>query len=125
MRQDDDTATSGVTAGADDPTASTSQLPGDLDESEVRSLPERFSARRILGRGGMGLVLEAHDRTLQRDVAVKVLPLALRSEGAMRTRFLREARAAAVLRHAGIVTIYDVDPKAGFIVMELVRGESL
>ncbi|HEV8322412.1 MAG TPA: serine/threonine-protein kinase, partial [Myxococcota bacterium] len=93
--------------------------------AEEHGLPERFEVKGTLGRGGMGLVLEAHDRTLGRDVAVKILPPAMRDDAATRARFLREARAAANLRHPGIVTVHDLDPVGGFIVMELVRGESL
>src|SRR5262245_22318842 len=75
-----------------------------------RILPERFAARRYIGRGGMGVVIECHDRMLERDVAVKVVSAHPWEDDAARLRFLREARAAATLRHAGIVTVHDVDP---------------
>ncbi|MBI1945802.1 MAG: protein kinase [Deltaproteobacteria bacterium] len=95
-----------------------SDLPLGLD------LPERFQVRRELGRGGMGVVLAVQDRSLGREVAVKVLP-ADKRDPVHRTRFSREAKAAAVLRHPNIVTVFDVDLERDFIVMELVRGESL
>ena len=91
----------------------------------IERLPERYETRRIIGRGGMGVVVEARDRVLERDVAVKILQRRLFTDGMSRARFLREARAASVVDHPVLVTVHDVDPVNGFIVMELVRGESL
>ncbi|MGE5185272.1 MAG: protein kinase domain-containing protein [Acidobacteriota bacterium] len=85
----------------------------------------RFTIRGTLGEGGMGTVVEAYDKVLSREVAIKVLTKDPLADPAVGERFLREARAAARLGHAGIVQVYDVDPAGGFIVMELVRGESL
>ncbi|MFG2266433.1 serine/threonine-protein kinase [Streptomyces sp. NPDC048720] len=89
---------------------------------------------RQLGAGGMGEVWEARDETLDRQVAVKVISLLAgggsRGEEA-RARFLREARITARLEHAHIVTVHDLGESitqsgtAPFLVMELVRGESL
>lgn len=73
----------------------------------------------------MGLVVEAFDRTLGREVAIKVLTLDPSVDSIIEERFLREARAAAHLRHPGIVQVFDIDPAGQYIVMELVRGESL
>jgi serine/threonine-protein kinase len=73
----------------------------------------------------MGAVFAARDRILGREVAIKCLPPALAGDATTRARFLREARAAATLRHPGVVQVYDVDPDARFLVMELVDGESL
>ncbi|HEV8323322.1 MAG TPA: protein kinase [Myxococcota bacterium] len=92
---------------------------------EAVALPARFEVRGRLGKGGMAVVLEVRDRALARDVAVKILPAELRWNGTLRARFLREARAAATLRHPNLVTVYDLDPGGAFIVMELVRGGSL
>jgi serine/threonine protein kinase len=86
-------------------------------------LPARFTVKGTLGEGGMGTVLEAYDRTLGRDVAIKLLKRS--SDRVSNERFLREARAAAKLHHQGIVQVYDIDPEGGYIVMELVRGEAL
>ena len=85
----------------------------------------RFTILSELGRGGMGVVYAAEDRTLGRQVALKVLPTAGDEE--RRQRFLREARSAAALTHAGIATLYDVGEVEGrvFIAMELVRGRTL
>jgi LuxR family maltose regulon positive regulatory protein len=92
-------------------------------------LNERYHLDAELGRGGMGMIYRAHDRLLDRDVAIKVLSTAELS-GESRARLLREAQAAAKLNHPNIVSIYDVgeDAKAqgaSFIVMELVEGASL
>ena len=85
----------------------------------------RFTLLSELGRGGMGVVYAAEDRTLGREVALKVLITA--GDDDRRRRFLREARSAAALTHAGIATLYDVGEVEGhaFIAMELVRGRTL
>src|SRR5262245_45995147 len=88
-------------------------------------LPSRFKVRRQLGEGGMGNVVEAYDEVLSRDVAIMLLARDSRRDPNIGARFLREARAAAQLRHRGIVQVHDIDPEGGYIVMELVRGESL
>src|SRR5206468_12262537 len=67
---------------------------------------------RPLGRGGMGAVFLAHDATLHRPVALKVLESSPDGETA-RTRLLREARNAAALNHPNICTIYEVGEAAG------------
>jgi eukaryotic-like serine/threonine-protein kinase len=68
----------------------------------------RFEARQILGKGGAGIVYLAHDPVLRRDVAVKVPQLEMVLSPDLRARFLREARAAALLNHPGIVPILEV-----------------
>jgi hypothetical protein len=84
-----------------------------------------------LGSGGMGTVWRARDEELGRDVAVKELTLPREVSGARREqavqRVLREARAAARLRHPGIVTVHTVVHADGrpWIVMELLSGRSL
>ncbi len=80
-----------------------------------------------LGSGGMGVVYRAHDVTLDRDVAIKVLPGDRpRTENARR-RFRREAMAASALSHPNIITIYEIsaDGETDFIAMEYVRGSTL
>ncbi|HEX5064408.1 MAG TPA: serine/threonine-protein kinase [Kofleriaceae bacterium] len=88
-------------------------------------LPPRFTPRRVLGAGAMGYVVEARDESLGRDVAVKVISARRVGDARSRERFLREARAFAALHHENIVTIHDLDPRGHFIVMELVRGDTL
>jgi eukaryotic-like serine/threonine-protein kinase len=80
-----------------------------------------------LGAGGMGVVYRAHDLTLNRDVAIKVLPHERALSDRARARFKREALAASALNHPNIVTIYEVNSEGGvdFLVMEYVRGSTL
>jgi serine/threonine protein kinase len=92
----------------------------------------RYRLVRPVGRGGMGAVWHAHDTLLGRDVAIKEIWLpapgrAGRSGGPAVRRALREAQAAARLRHPGIVTVHDVVTDEGrpWIVMELINGRSL
>jgi hypothetical protein len=91
------------------------------------SVPPRYEMKDVLGEGGMGAVYLAHDKVLGRDVAVKLLwkDMPGMDKTVQRERFVREAQAAARLAHPNIVAVYDVDPDGGWIVMELVKGESL
>jgi hypothetical protein len=87
----------------------------------------RYEVLGELGRGGMGVVYRAHDKRLDRSVALKRLPDSLSREPRYVELLLREARSAARLSHRHIVTIYDVeqDPGGWFITMELLEGSSL
>jgi hypothetical protein len=90
-------------------------------------LGDRYRLVRMIGSGGMGTVWEAEDETLGRPVAVKVLSESLAvGERAVR-RFEREAQAAARLSGPYIAAVYDFGRSEGrpYIVMELVRGETL
>ncbi|HEY4640875.1 MAG TPA: protein kinase [Thermoanaerobaculia bacterium] len=89
---------------------------------------DRFEIVRILGRGGMGTVYLAKDQRLGRQVALKVLHLEQLAGEDRRTRFLREARAVAAVRHQNVATIYEVDETdegVPFLVMEYCEGETL
>lgn len=88
----------------------------------------RFEILRVIGQGGMGVVLQAHDADLQREVAIKVLDPRLASDVNARQRFCREARAAAAVSDDHIVAVHQVAPEdqeLPYFVMQLVEGESL
>jgi TolB-like protein/Flp pilus assembly protein TadD len=80
-----------------------------------------------LGSGGMGEVWRARDPRLGREVALKVLPVALSNDPEHLARFEREVRTLAALTHPNIVTIHSVEDAAGvrFLTMELIEGETL
>ncbi len=80
-----------------------------------------------LGRGGMGVVYKAHEESLNRFVALKVLGEHLTEDPAHVERFLREAQSAARLNHPNIVQIYAVSQDQGrhYFAMEYVSGQSL
>src|SRR6202023_3013511 len=80
-----------------------------------------------IGAGGMGVVYEARDTKLCRNIAIKVLPAAFVSDPERLARFQREARMLASLNHPNIATIHGLDQSGGthYLVMELVPGETL
>ncbi len=87
----------------------------------------RYRLETKLGEGGMGTVFSARDQELERQVAVKLLPLALIADAEVMERFEREARVLAKFDHPNIVPVYDVGRHEGrpFIVMKQVEGETL
>ncbi|SFK68825.1 Serine/threonine protein kinase [Streptosporangium canum] len=95
----------------------------------ARLVQGRYELRSRLGRGGMGTVWLAWDRTLRRSVALKEVVLAPYGEdmAVRRERALREARAAARIRHPAVVDIYDafMDDGSPWIVMAYIEGTSL
>lgn len=119
-------------------------LSGASEVAEIASarveVPEEFGAYAIehreegtpweLGRGAMGVTYRAIDTSLDREVALKIIQTDLgRSNTEMRERFMREARAAAALRHPNVATVYQfgIHEETGqcFYAMELVEGETL
>jgi hypothetical protein len=87
-----------------------------------------FKLLKPLGRGGMGIVFLAEDTQLGRRAAVKVMrPEMTAYDPRAYERFLREARAAAAVRHDNVVTVYQVGEENGvpYLAMELLRGSSL
>ncbi len=88
----------------------------------------RYRIEKPLGVGGMGAVFEATHLAMQRPVALKVLRSEYSDDPAMAARFEREARAASAVRHAGVVVVHDFGQDLDgtlFLVMELLRGETL
>jgi len=87
----------------------------------------KYQIRSEIGQGGMGTVYKAYDATLDRFVALKVLAPQLAWEEEFVQRFVREARAAARLKHPNIVTIYDVGRAGGwyYFAMDYVAGTTL
>lgn len=86
-----------------------------------------YVVRQRLGQGGMGTVYLAHDTSLDRLVALKVLDAVYARDHGLIERFQREARAAAKLNHPNIVQIYtvDIEHSPPYIVMEYVKGASV
>ncbi|HLW66736.1 MAG TPA: family 16 glycoside hydrolase, partial [Gemmataceae bacterium] len=86
-----------------------------------------YEIREIIGRGGMGMVLKAYDEKLQRIVAIKIMAPELAANATARTRFIREARAAAAVTHDHIVTIHEVQEEHSppYFVMQYIVGMSL
>jgi uncharacterized RDD family membrane protein YckC/tRNA A-37 threonylcarbamoyl transferase component Bud32 len=106
--------------------------PGETDRW-IGARLDHFEVDRLLARGGMGAVYKAHDQSLDRDVAVKVLPAELAHHPELQERFIREARAQARLNSPHVVHIYyigrtpaaDAEPASLFFAMELVEGGAL
>ncbi len=90
-------------------------------------LPEDYEILREIGSGGMGIVYRARQKSLDRDVAVKVLRPGELIFGEMIKRFEKEARTLAKLRHPNIVSIYEVGKVEGtlFFSMDLIEGQPL
>jgi predicted Ser/Thr protein kinase len=107
-------------------TAAATDTSPDIEALE-RAIVGRYALERELGRGGMGVVLLARDLSLDRPVALKLLPALLAAQPVLRERFLREARTAAGLSHPHVVPIHAVESFGDivFIAMAFVDGESL
>src|SRR5713226_7570426 len=77
-----------------------------------------------IGAGGMGIVYRAHDEQLERDAAVKVLPVGALADEAARKQFRKEALALAKLNHPHIETVFELSTQdsVDFLAMELIPG---
>lgn len=98
-----------------------------LQTPDVPAMIGDFRIVRELGRGGMGVVYEAEQVSLERRVALKVLARNILTDGRDRERFDREARAAGRLHHSNIVPVFGVGSEQGvdYLVMQLISGRSL
>ncbi|HEU0174046.1 MAG TPA: protein kinase [Blastocatellia bacterium] len=99
--------------------------------SPVGSSLGHYQILSLLGKGGMGEVYRARDARLSREVAIKLLPATFSTDKDRLRRFEQEARAAGMLNHPNVLTIYDIgaasqeDGGAPYIVSELLTGETL
>ena len=118
--------TTGMTAAL--PAAQPNQPPQPNEVDMVRdALKDEYEIEKELGRGGMAIVFKARDKSLEREVAIKVLPFSLSFDAEFVERFQREARTAGKLEHPNIIPIYRVG-KSGrviYFVMKYIRGKSL
>jgi hypothetical protein len=90
-------------------------------------IAERYRLVRLIGEGGMGVVFQARDERLERDVAIKIIRSAVFDQ-ATRMRFDQEARALARVSHEGVISIFDSGELAdggAYLVTELLRGVTL
>jgi Tol biopolymer transport system component/predicted Ser/Thr protein kinase len=94
---------------------------------EIGSRVGRYEIVSPIGKGGMGEVWRAIDTSLDREVALKVLPTAFTEDGERRARFEREAKLLASLNHPNIATLYGLEEIDGrhLLVMEFIKGEDL
>src|SRR5204863_10076392 len=83
-----------------------------------------YRVLKLLGEGGMGMVFKAEDVKLRRPVALKVIRPDTARDPSAAQRFLREAQAAAAIKHDHIVTIYQVEEDGGvpYLAMEFLQG---
>ncbi|HEX3598528.1 MAG TPA: serine/threonine-protein kinase [Lacipirellulaceae bacterium] len=103
------------------------KLLGTPNHPEMLGRLGRYDIEKIIGSGGMGIVLKAHDSELNRPIAIKLLAPHLSHVGAARERFAREGRAAAAVVHEHVVAIYNVEADGAlpFLIMQYVPGRSL
>ncbi|HET7250892.1 MAG TPA: serine/threonine-protein kinase [Gemmatimonadales bacterium] len=116
--------------GTDQTGAGDTQATGPVEGLEARLqriVAGEYRIERMLGRGGMGMVFLAQDLTLEREVAIKVLPPDFSSDPQVIKRFQQEAKTAAKLDHPNIIPIYRVESAEGlnFFVMKFISGTSL
>ena len=92
-----------------------------------RLVEGKYKLERLLGKGGMGAVFLAQDLTLEREVAIKVLPPDISLDDHVVKRFQQEAKTAAKLDHPNIIPIYRVESEGGlfYFVMKYIAGTSL
>jgi serine/threonine protein kinase len=103
------------------------KLLGAPNHPEMLGRLGRYDIEKVIGSGGMGVVLKAHDSELNRPIAIKLLSPHVSHVGAARERFAREGRAAAAVVHEHVVAIYNVeaDGTLPFLIMQYVPGRSL
>ena len=115
-----------VTGGGTMRTSGQTGIEG-LMQKLQRLVEGKYKVERMLGKGGMGAVFLAHDLTLEREVAIKVLPPDISMDEHIVKRFQQEAKTAAKLDHTNIIPIYRVESEGGlnYFVMKYIAGTSL
>ena len=126
-RPDDDTQNGRQTSSSNLHSSTVSHAFPPHDPSKV--LPpkiDNYDLFEILGQGGFGIVWKAYDTKLKRLVAIKMMLSESASSRNARSRFAREARAMASVRHENVIRIYSVEEQpVPYFVMELIPGETL
>jgi serine/threonine protein kinase/Flp pilus assembly protein TadD len=102
-------------------------LGGEVVAREFLGTLGDYTLRRQIGRGGMGVVYEAWQNSLDRQVALKVLPAGIAADNKAFLRFMREAKTAAQIHHPNVVAVYGmgVEQNTPYYAMEYVEGETL
>ncbi|MDC0715251.1 serine/threonine-protein kinase [Nannocystis bainbridge] len=105
----------------------TPRQPSDAPELPIGAEVGRYKITGRIGAGGMGVVYRAYDPQLDREIALKLLLAGAEVGTEGRNRMLREAQAAAKIRHPNVVTVFDAGEVGGrvFIAMELIAGSTL
>ena len=104
--------------------------PSDFTPPEIKEISDllpSYEVTEFIAKGGMGAVYKARQISLDRDVAIKVLPRHFGADAAFRASFEAEAKSMAKFNHPNLIGIYDFGQVDGmlYIIMELVKGESL
>ncbi len=106
-----------------------SSTPTDVNFLDIGRLDlgERYVFEKMLGHGGMGMVIRARDRLLNRSVAIKLLSDELRDNDEAQQIFLAEARHLATLNHPNLVAVHDISKvdERVFMVIEYIKGETI
>jgi serine/threonine-protein kinase len=110
-----------------EPAAAPVTVEKDFERRLRRALGDDYELLEKIGSGGFGRVYRVRDLGLEREVAIKVLHPELTADAGVMERFRREAQLAARLRHPNIVSVYDIQSRAGlqWYVMELVPGANV
>ena len=98
-----------------------------MTDSRIGSVIAGHRIERLVGRGGMGVVYEAVDESLDRTVALKLIAPELAAEPGFRERFMTESRLAASIDHPNVVPIFRAGEEDGrlFLAMRFVGGDDL
>jgi PAS domain S-box-containing protein len=109
------------------PAPVTATPPGRPDSGRMPVAGQRYQLKEEIARGGIGVILRAHDTLLDRPVAVKMLHEQHRGNVCIVRRFFNEAKIIAKLQHPGIIPVYDLGrfSERPFISMPLIRGKTL